>query len=63
MLPDPTMRIISWAATRAAEAVVERVADRVMKKAKARALAAVRSANRHVRSTLVISPARLQHHE
>lgn len=50
MVPEPTMRIISWAATRAAEAVVERVADSVVKKAKARAFAAVRSANRNVRS-------------
>lgn len=51
MVPEPTMKIISWAATRAAEAVVERVADRVMKKVKGRALAAVRSVNWNVRST------------
>ena len=49
MVPEPTMKIINWVATRAAEAVVERVADRVMKKAKARALSAARSTNRHFR--------------
>lgn len=51
MVPEPTMQIVGWAATRAAEAVVERVADRVVKKAKARAFVAVRSVSRNVRSS------------
>jgi len=50
MAAEPTMQIIGWAATRTAEAIVGRVADRIAKKAKTRAMAAVRSANRRVRS-------------
>jgi hypothetical protein len=33
-LPEPTMKLISWAVTRTAEAVVERAADRIAIKIK-----------------------------
>lgn len=50
MVPEPTMRIIGWAAARTAEVLVERVADRVAKKAKSRIVTAIGSANRRVRA-------------
>lgn len=44
MLPEPTVRLISWAMTRAAEAVVERVADRIAIKMKTHIVTTVRTA-------------------
>lgn len=49
MLPEPTVRLISWAMTRTAEAVVERVADRIANKMKARIVTTARSAVRSKR--------------
>lgn len=42
MVPEPTMRLISWAVTRTAEAVVERVADRIAVKMKIRIVTTAR---------------------
>lgn len=42
MVPEPTMRLIGWAATRATEAIVDRVAAHIAAKAKARLVAKVR---------------------
>jgi len=42
MVPEPTMKLISWAVTRAAEAVVDRVADRIAIKMKTRIVGTVR---------------------
>lgn len=41
-LPEPTMKLISWAMTRTAEAVVERAADRIVAKLKAGVVTSVR---------------------
>lgn len=41
MLPDPTVKLIGWAATRTTEAIVGRVADRIAAKVKARLFASV----------------------
>lgn len=45
MVPEPTMRLIGWAATRTTEAIVDRITDRITAKAKGRLVAEVR---RHV---------------
>ncbi|VVT20565.1 hypothetical protein SPHINGO391_470084 [Sphingomonas aurantiaca] len=42
MVPDPTMKLIGWAATRMTEAIVDRITDRVATKMKTRVVAAVR---------------------
>jgi len=42
MVPEPTMKLISWAVTRTAEAVVDRVADRIAIKMKTRIVRTVR---------------------
>ncbi|MEG8021827.1 hypothetical protein [Sphingomonas aerolata] len=34
MIPDPTVRLIGWAVTRTAEAIVDRAADRIATKMK-----------------------------
>jgi hypothetical protein len=36
MVTEPTMKLISWATTRTAEAIVDRVADRIANKVKTR---------------------------
>ena len=41
-LPEPTMKLISWAVTRTAEAVVQRAADRIAIKMKTRIVRTVR---------------------
>lgn len=42
MLPEPTMKIIGWAASRGAEAIVVRIADRVATKLRTHAVAKAR---------------------
>lgn len=41
-LPEPTMKLISWAVTRTVEAVVERAADRIAIKMKTRVVRTAR---------------------
>ena len=42
MVTEPTMKLISWAATRTAEVVVDRVADRIATKMKTRIVTTAR---------------------
>ena len=52
-LPDPTIKLIGWAASCAAEAIVDRVAGRVAKRVKVRAATAVKQ-----RTAAVVQAAR-----
>lgn len=42
MVPEPTMKLISWTAMRTTEAIVDRVTDRITANAKVRLVAKVR---------------------
>lgn len=42
MVPEPTMRLIGWAATRTTEAIVDHITDRIALKVKTRFVATVR---------------------
>lgn len=52
MLPDPTVKLIGWAAKRTTEAIVGRVTDRIAANVKAGLFASVRH------HTVVASPIR-----
>jgi len=42
VIPDPTVKLISWAVTRTAEAIVGRAADRIATRVKTRIVTATR---------------------
>lgn len=50
MVPEPTMKLIGWAATRTTEAIVDRITDQIKAQTKERFAAKVR---RHVRARSV----------